>query len=127
MERRIARRYITDTVVEIWIPRQGTLGRARTAEVPVADMSMFGASVYANKSDKLARGQVVEVALGAEKTTAIVRSEKPGSDNKTLCRYGLEFIKPTDAFLSEVRLITETCRRLSGEDVGRQQLWLRSS
>ena len=90
-------------------------------------MSMFGASVYANKSDKLARGQVVEVALGPEKTTAIVRSEKPGSDNKTLCRYGLEFIKPTDAFLSEVRLITETSQRLVGDDVRREQLWLRTS
>lgn len=126
MERRIARRYVTDTVIEIWIPRKGVLGRARTAEVPVADMSMFGASVYANKSDKIARGQVVEVAIGDEKTTAIVRSEKPGGDTKTLLRYGLEFIKPTDAFLAEVRLITETCRRMVGEDVSEEQLWLRS-
>ena len=116
MDRRIARRYITETVVEIWIPRQGVLGRARTAEVPVSDLSMFGASVYANRSDKLARGQVVEVALGPEKTTAIVRSEQQVGD-KTLRRYGLEFIKPTDAFLSEVRLITETCERLVGDDV----------
>lgn len=127
VERRIARRYITDTVIEIWIPRKGVLGRAKTAEVPVADMSMFGASVYANKSDKLARGQVVEVFIGHEKTTAIVRSEKPGGDSKRLARYGLEFIKPTDEFLSEVRLITETCRRMVGEDVGHEQLWLRSS
>ena len=118
---------MTETVVEIWIPRQGVLGRARTAEVPVSDMSMFGASVYANKSDKLARGQVVEVSLGPEKTTAIVRSEQPDGDNKALRRYGLEFIKPTDAFLSEVRLITETCQRLVGDDVRREQLWLRTS
>lgn len=118
---------MTDTVIEIWIPRKGVLGRAKTAEVPVADMSMFGASVYANKSDKLARGQVVEVSIGREKTTAIVRSEKPAGDSKRLSRYGLEFIKPTDAFLAEVRLITETCRRIVGEDVGEEQLWLRSS
>lgn len=117
---------MTDTVVEIWIPRQGVLGRARTAEVPVADLSMFGASVYANKSDKLARGQVVEVAIGSEQTTAIVRSEKPGGELKSLRRYGLEFIQPTEAFLSEVRVITETCRRMVGEDIGHEQLWLRS-
>jgi hypothetical protein len=117
---------MTDTVVEIWIPRKGVLGRATTAEVPVADLSMFGASVYASKSDKLARGQVVEVSIGYEKTTAIVRSEKPG-ESKRLGRYGLEFIKPTDEFLSEVRLITETCRRMVGEDVSEEQLWLRSS
>lgn len=127
MERRIARRYVTDTVIEIWIPRKGVLGRAKTAEVPVADMSMFGASVYANKSDKLARGQVVEVFIGHEKTAAIVRSEKPGGESKKLARYGLEFIKPSDEFLSEVRLITETCRRMVGEDVSGEQLWLRSS
>lgn len=126
MERRIARRYVTDTVIEIWIPRKGVLGRARTAEVPVADMSMFGASVYANKSDKIARGQVVEVAIGRYKTTAIVRSEKPSGDAKTLLRYGLEFIQPTPEFLAEVRLITETCRRMVGEDVNEEQLWLRS-
>lgn len=117
---------MTDTVVEIWIPRKGVLGRAKTAEVPVADMSMFGASVYAAASDKLARGQVVEVSIGGEKTTAIVRSEKPG-DGKRLSRFGLEFIKPTDEFLSEVRLITESCRRMVGEDVGHEQVWLRSS
>jgi len=118
---------MTDTVVEIWIPRQGALGRARTAEVPVADMSMFGASVYANKSDKLGRGQVVEVALGPEKTAAIVRWEKPGGDNKTLRRYGLEFIQPTEAFLSEVSMITDMGRRMVGEDAGHEQIWLRSS
>ena len=127
VERRIARRYVTDTVVEIWIPRKGVLGRAKTAEVPVADMSMFGASVYAAKSDKLARGQVVEVLIGREKTTAIVRSEKPGGSDKQLSRYGLEFIKPSDEFLAEVRLITESCRRMVGEDVGEEQVWLRSS
>ena len=118
---------MTDTVVEIWIPRKGVLGRAKTAEVPVADMSMFGASVYASKSDKLARGQVVEVTIGREKTTAIIRSEMQGDEDKKLSRYGLEFIKPDDAFLAEVRLITETCRRMVGEEVGEEQLWLRSS
>lgn len=118
---------MTDTVIEIWIPRQGALGRGRTAEVPVADMSMFGASVVANKSDKLARGQVVQVTLGPEKTTAIIRSEKPSEDGKNQRRYGIEFINPTDRFLAEVRLITETCRRLAGEQVGQEQMWLRSS
>ncbi len=113
-------------MVEIWIPRKGVLGRAKTAEVPVADMSMFGASVYAAKSDKLARGQVVEVSIDGEKTTAIVRSEKPG-ETKRLARFGLEFIKPSDEFLAQVRLITENCRRMVGEDVGEEQVWLRSS
>lgn len=88
---------------------------------------MFGASVYANKSDKIARGQVVEVSIGREKTTAIIRSEKPSEDSKRLARYGIEFIKPSKGFLSEVRLITETCRRMVGEDVRQEQLWLRSS
>ena len=118
---------MTDTVVEVWIPRKGVLGRAKTAEVPVADMSMFGASVYANKSDKLARGQVVEVSIGHQTSTAIIRSEKPSGDSKRLARYGLEFINPSEEFLSEVRLITETCRRMVGEDIGEEQLWLRSS
>ncbi len=127
MERRIARRYVTDTVIEIWIPRKGVLGRARTAEVPVADMSMFGASVFAKKSDRLARGQVVEVRLGHHKTTAIIRSEQGADEHDGRLRYGLEFINPTDGFVSEVRLITETCRRIAGEDVGQEQLWLRSS
>ncbi|MFT7476023.1 MAG: hypothetical protein ACI81L_002969 [Verrucomicrobiales bacterium] len=118
---------MTDSVIEIWIPRQGVLGRARTAEVPVADMSMFGTSVYANRSDKLARGQVVEVSIGRENTTAIIRSENPSEDSKRLARYGIEFIKPSEAFLSEVRAITETCRRMAGEDIGQEELWLRSS
>lgn len=127
VERRIARRYVTDSVIEIWIPRKGVLGRARTAELPVADLSMFGASVFANKSDKLARGQVLGVSLGPAKATAIVRSEKPSDDGDARLRYGLEFINPTDDFLAEVRLITETCRRIAGENVGQEQLWLRSS
>lgn len=118
---------MTDTVIEIWSPRKGVLGRARTAEVPVADMSMFGASVFAKRSDKLARGQVVEVSLGHNKTTAIIRSEQATEDGDTRNRYGLEFINPTDSFLAEVRLITETSRRIAGEEVGQEQLWLRSS
>jgi hypothetical protein len=127
VERRIARRYVTDTLIEIWIPRQGVLGRARTAELPVADLSMFGASVIANKSDKLARGQVVEVTLGPEKTTAIIRSERQSEDGNNRNQYGIEFIKPTDGFLAEVRLITETCRRIAGEHVSQEEMWLRSS
>lgn len=127
MERRIARRYVTDTVIEIWIPRKGVLGRARTAELPVADLSMFGASVIANKSDKLGRGQVVEVRLGPNSTTAIVRSERPSDDDDARLKYGLEFVKPTDAFLADIRLVTETSRRVAGEEVSHEQLWLRSS
>ena len=89
-------------------------------------MSIFGASVYAKKSDRLGRGQVVEVRLGNHKTTAIVRSEQSG-DGDGQKRYGLEFVSPTEAFLTEVRLITEACRRIAGEEVGQEQLWLRSS
>jgi len=120
---------MTDTVIEIWIPRKGVLGRARTAELPVADMSMFGASVYAAKSEKIARGQVVEVAIGDSKTAAIVRSERPGHESQNVLRYGLEFIKPTEDFLEEVRTITESCRRIVGENTNKdqEQLWLRSS
>jgi len=127
VERRIARRYVTDSVIEIWIPRRGVLGRARTAELPLADLSVFGASVFANASDKLGRGQVLEVSLGPNTTTAIVRSEQPSGETASQLRYGLEFINPTDEFVSEVRLLTETSRRIAGEDVSEEQLWLRSS
>lgn len=127
VERRIARRYVTDTVIEIWIPRKGVLGRARTAELSVADLSMFGASVIADDSDKLARGQVVEVRLGPNATTAIVRSERPLEGERTLKRFGLEFVKPTDSFLAEIRLVTETSRQIAGEEISHEQLWLRSS
>lgn len=102
------------------------LGRVKAVELPVADMSMFGASVFAEKSEKLAKGQVVEVAIGGQKTTAIIRSERP-TDNPVQFRYGIEFIKPTEAFLSEVRLITEASRRSQGEAINGEQLWLRSS
>ncbi len=127
MERRIARRYVTDSIIEIWRPRKGVLGRARTAELPVADLSMFGASVFANKSDRIARGQVLGVSLGPTKATAIVRSEQPSGDGDGRLRYGLEFINPTDEFLAEVGQITETSRRIAGEHVGQEQLWLRTS
>lgn len=127
VERRISRRYVTDTVIEIWIPRKGVLGRAKGFEVPVADMSMFGSSVYANKGTKLAKGQVIEITIAGQKTAAIVRSERSTEDEGFDLRFGLEFIKPTEAFLSEVRLITEACRRSVGEDIRDEQLWLRSS
>ena len=118
---------MTDSIIEIWRPRKGVLGRARTAELPVADLSMFGASVFANKSDRIARGQVLGVSLGPTKATAIVRSEQPSGDGDGRLRYGLEFINPTDDFLAEVGLITETCRRIAGEHAGQEQLWLRTS
>ena len=126
VERRIARRYLTDSDVEIWVAKKGVLGRLRALELPVADLSMFGASVYADLSEKLSKGQVVEVAIGGEKTAAIIRSERPGEHGGEQRRYGIEFIKPTDAFLSAVRNITETYRHDQGEAVSSEQLWLRS-
>lgn len=126
MERRIARRYFTESNVELWVARKGVLGRVKSVELPVADMSMFGASVFAAKTEKLAKGQVVEVAIGSEKTAAIIRSERPGNGPDQF-RYGIEFIKPSEAFLSEVRLITEASRRSQGEEINGEQLWLRSS
>lgn len=113
-------------VLSVWIPRQGSLGRAKTAEVPVADLSMFGASVLAKKSDRLARGKVVQVTIDDQTTTAIVRSEIPNENSKQ-SRYGLEFIQPTDEFLDRIRHVTETARRIQGEDIREEQLWLRSS
>lgn len=88
---------------------------------------MFGASVYADVGEKLNKGQVVEVAIGGKKTAAIIRSERPSDDDEPdQRRYGIEFIKPTDAFLGEVRAITQNYRRDQGEDVTSEQLWLRS-
>ena len=127
VERRISRRYVTDTVIEIWIPKRGVLGRAQGFELPVADLSMFGASVYANKGSKLAKGQVVEITIAGHKTAAIIRSERPTEDEAFALRFGIEFIKPSESFLGEVRLITEACRRSAGEDIREEQLWLRSS
>ncbi len=112
--------------INIWIPAQGSLGRAKTAEVPVADLSMFGASVHAKKSDRLARGKVVQVTVNDETTTAIVRSEHPADDSK-LIRYGLEFIQPSDGFLEQIREATDSSREFQGEAVREEQLWLRST
>ena len=94
-------------VISLWIPAQGSLGRAKTAELPVKDLSMFGASVHAKKSDKLGRGKVVQVTINDETTTAIVRSEHEGDGDK-LMRYGLEFIQPSEEFLDQIREVTET-------------------
>ena len=126
MERRIARRYLTDSEIEIWVAKKGVLGRVRKLELPVADLSMFGASVYAPVGDKLAKGQVVEVSIAGETTAAIIRSERPGDNGGDELRYGIEFIKPTDQFLAEVRKITEAYRQAQGETVTPEQLWLRS-
>ena len=82
--------------------------------------------VYADLGEKLSKGQVVEVAIGGEKTAAIIRSERPGEHGGEQRRYGIEFIKPSDAFLSAVRNITEAYRRDQGEAVSSEQLWLRS-
>ena len=94
--------------------------------MPVGDLSLFGAGVYAKKSDKLARGKVVQVTIDKETTTAIIRSEIPSEDSKQI-RYGLEFIQPTEEFLDKIREVTESARRLLGEEVVDNQLWLRSS
>lgn len=112
-------------VLDVWIPRSGSLGRAKTAEVPVGDLSLFGAAVYAKKSDKLARGKVVQVTIDDETTTAIIRSESESQDSKQV-RYGLEFIQPTEEFLDKIRGITEHARKMLGEEVVDDQLWLRS-
>ena len=127
MERRIARRYIADSELEIWVSRKGALGRVRRVELPVADLSMFGASVFAEKGAKLAQGQVVEVSIGGASTTAIIRSERTEGAGDGEFRYGLEFVKPSDAFLGEVRLLTEAYRRSQGESVTGEELWLRTS
>ena len=112
--------------ISIWIPASGTLGLAKTAEVPVADVSLFGAAVHAKKSDKLARGKVVQVTINDETTTAIVRSERKTNDAKST-RYGLEFIQPSENFLEQVRIITESSRQEGGEEVREEKLWLRTS
>ena len=111
--------------ISIRIPAQGTLGRAKTAEVPVADLSLFGAAVHAKKSDKLARGKVVQVTVNDETTTAIVRSERMDEGEQNT-RYGLEFIQPSENFLEQVSLITESSREDQGEAVREEQLWLRT-
>ena len=88
---------------------------------------MFGASVFAEKGAKLAQGQVVEVSIGGASTTAIIRSERTEGAGDGEFRYGLEFVKPSDAFLGEVRLLTEAYRRSQGESVTGEELWLRTS
>ena len=87
---------------------------------------MFGASVYADLGEKLSKGQVVEVAIGGEQTAAIIRSERPDEHGGDQRRYGIEFIKTTDAFRAAVRNITEAYRRDQGEAVTSEQLRLRS-
>ncbi len=117
---------MTDVEVEVWIPRAGMLGRAKTVEFPAADMSMFGTSVYANASSGMKKGQVVQITIGSESTTAIIRSEEKTNEKKR-SRFGIEFIQPSDEFLDEVRIITNEARRLMGEQVGQENLWLKSA
>lgn len=88
---------------------------------------MFGASVFAEKTAKLAQGQVVEVSIGNSSTAAIIRSERVEGTTPNELRFGLEFIKPSDAFLGEVRLLTESYRRAQGGSVKGEELWLRTS
>lgn len=125
MERRIAKRFEADCTLEIWIPKKGVLGRARTAEFRAADISIFGASVEAHTSDGLKRGQVVQVSIGGNTSSAIVRNEFPGSEKNTN-RFGLEFIKPSDPFLAVVTDLINSIKRMQGASVT-EELWLRSA
>jgi hypothetical protein len=125
MERRIARRFEANCVLEIWIPKKGVLGRARTAEFPANDISIFGAGVEAHKSDGLKRGQVVQVSVNSHTTSAIVRNEFPGLQKNT-SRYGLEFVKPSDEFLTVITALIDRLKQLQGESAS-EQIWLRSA
>jgi len=126
VERRITRRYSTDTVLEIWIPRRGILGRAKTAELPAADLSVFGASVVVSKADGLQKGQVVKVTLNGNSTSAIVRNELPIPHETKIHRCGLEFVKPTEEFIAEVTQLINLARKLRGDEAS-EELWLRSA
>jgi hypothetical protein len=126
VERRIARRYATDTVLDIWIPRKGMLGRAKTAELPAADLSVFGASVVVSKSDGVQKGQVVKVTLNGHSTSAIVRNELPIPEETKRHRCGLEFVKPSEEFIAEVTQLINRARKLVGESTS-EELWLRSA
>lgn len=126
MERRIARRFPTDVVLEIWIPKRGVLGRAKTAMLPAADLSIFGASVVVAPSDGLKRGQVVQVAINGESTSAIVRNQKDDPDHAGLLRCGIEFVKPPDEFVGYVTDIINRVKKLEGENAS-EEIWLRSA
>lgn len=126
VERRIARRFPTDVVLEIWIPRRGVLGRARTALLPAADMSIFGASVVVSPSDGLKRGQVVQVSINGESTSAIVRNQKDDPDHEGMFRCGIEFVKPPDAFVDIVTDIIDRVKQLEGQKAS-EEIWLRSA
>jgi len=111
-------------MLEVWIPKKGVLGRAKTAELRAADLSIFGASVLVGKSDGLRRGQVVQVMISGEKTSAIVRNEFP-TDNPKVQRCGIEFVKPSDRFLEIVTSIINTTRSMDTQS--NEELWLRSA
>ena len=126
MERRIARRFPTDVVLEIWIPKRGVLGRAKTAMLPAADLSIFGASVVVSPSDGLKRGQVVQVSINGESTSAIVRNEKEDPDNRKMQRCGIEFVKPPDSFVEIITDIINRVKALEGAAAS-EEIWLRSA
>ena len=118
---------MTDAVLELWVPRRGLLKRATTAELPIADMSMFGASVWASPSEKIQRGKVVEIALEGSRCLAIVRSERPGPEPKGPRCYGLEFVQPAEDFLQNLTRLMEHNRRSAGVAASRQEAWVRTS
>jgi len=124
VERRIARRFSTDSILEIWVPKKGILGRSKTAELPARDLSVFGASIYVSKSDGIRKGQVVQVTIDGASTSAIVRNEHTEADNRMRC--GIEFIQPSDAFLAITGRIINEVRNSGGERVS-EELWLRSA
>ncbi len=127
MERRISRRFVTTAVVEVWLPKRGVLGRLKSAEFPAADLSQFGTSVIASKSDGLKRGQVVQVSVDGATCNAIVRNHFDIPDEKRKLRYGLEFIQPSTEFNAAITSIINTARTMSGESIVASDLWLRSA
>jgi len=126
VERRIARRFPADVVLEIWIPKRGVLGRAKTAMLPADDLSIFGASVVVSPSDGLKRGQVVQVSINGESTSAIVRNEKDDPEERNMHRCGIEFVKPPDAFVEIITDIINRVKALDGAEAN-EEIWLRSA
>ena len=100
------------------------LGRSKSAELRASDLSIFGASVYVHKSDGVGRGQVLQVAIQGHRTSAIVRNQF-ATDDKKITRCGIEFIKPSEAFLSVVGDIINQARHTDPTE--HEELWLRSA
>ena len=113
-------------MLEIWIPKRGVLGRAKTAMLPAADLSVFGASVVVAPSDGLKRGQVVQVTINGESTSAIVRNEKDDPTEKGMKRCGIEFVKPAEEFVAIITDVINHVKSLEGTEAS-EEIWLRSA